>query len=132
VELGADGRVARAQGVLATATPGRLRIPDVDGLLERLPPGTTGLRRDLARIAVEALGDYPYTSGSGLLDFADARGVGGVMRDGPRGPRGRVVRYSQDVPLPAEAPPGRRAPSGPSSPSSPPARRRCTSPRPSR
>jgi hypothetical protein len=54
---------------------------------------------------MEALANYEYTSGGGRLDFADARGVGHLTLDGPRGGRRFQLNYYQDRPLMAEVRP---------------------------
>ena len=102
VDLHQGTRLERAEGELTMTTPGHLRIPDLEGLLERLPAGTTRLQRDLVRTAVEALANYSYTSGSGRLDFADGRGVGRVTLEGPSGGRRLSLNYYEDLPLLAE------------------------------
>jgi hypothetical protein len=102
IDLHQGTRVERAEGALEMTTPGHLRIPDLEGLLARLPAGTSPLQRDLVRTAVEALADYDYTSGGGRLDFAGARGVGHLTLDGPRGSRRFELHSYEDLPLLAE------------------------------
>jgi hypothetical protein len=102
LDLRGGTSLERADGELVMTTPGHLRIPDLDALLARLPSSTTALQRDLAKIAIQALADYAYTSGGGRLDFAAPRGVGRLTLDGPRGSRALELHYYQDVPLLAE------------------------------
>jgi hypothetical protein len=102
VDLRQGTHLERAEGELVMTTPGHLRIPDLDGLLARLPPGTSPLQRDLLRIAVQAFADYDYTTGDGRLDFAGGRGVGRLTLDGPRGGRRFALHYYEDLPLLAE------------------------------
>src|SRR5262249_17620628 len=68
------GRPDRASGILTLERPGQMSFPGMDALLDRLPPNTPALQRDLARIAVETLREYPYTRGDGWLEFADYHG----------------------------------------------------------
>jgi hypothetical protein len=102
VDLHRGTRLERAEGELTMTTAGHLRIPDLEGLLERLPADTTPLQRDLVRTAVEALANYSYTTGSGRLDFADGRGVGRLALEGPSGGRRLALHYYEDPPLLAE------------------------------
>jgi hypothetical protein len=105
MDLRQGTQLERAEGELTMTTPGSLRIPDLEGLLAKLPQGTSALQRDLLKIAMEALANYEYTSGGGRLDFADARGVGFLTLDGPRGGRRFQLNYYQDRPLMAEVRP---------------------------
>jgi hypothetical protein len=73
-----------------------LRLPALDRLLERLPPGTASWQRDLARMAIETFREYPYDSGTGMLRFAGARGVAHLALDGARGKRQFDVRYEDE------------------------------------
>jgi len=94
-----------AEAELTMTTPGSLRIPNLEGLLGRLPPDASPLQRDLLKVAIEALANYDYTSGGGRLDFADARGVGRLTLDGPRGGRRFELNYFPDRPRLAEVRP---------------------------
>jgi hypothetical protein len=76
------GRLDRAKGMLT---------------LDRLPRDTPSWRRDLARIAVETLREYPYTRGDGWLEFADYRGEAQLSLDGERGSRLIEIHYDQEV-----------------------------------
>ncbi len=96
-------RLDRANGTLSLDRPGHVSFPELGEVLHRLPPGTSGWQRDLARIAVETLSDYPYTSGEGSLDFADYRGEAKLSLDGPRGARQIEIHYGQDAPAAAAA-----------------------------
>src|SRR5262249_53007636 len=91
-------RPDRANGALSLDRPGQVSLPGLDALVDRLPPGAPAWQRQLARIAVEALRDYPYTSGEGSLDFANSRGEAKLSLDGPRGARRVEGHYRQDVP----------------------------------
>jgi hypothetical protein len=102
VDLHQGTRLERAEADLTMTTPGSLRIPDLEGLLARLPADTTPLQRDLLRSAIEALADYRYTSGDGRIDFADGRGVGRLTLAGPSGGRRFTLNYYEDLPLLAE------------------------------
>jgi hypothetical protein len=93
-----DQRVDKARAELDFGRPGLLTIPALEGLLDRLPPQASSWQRDLARIAVETFRDFPYTTGSGKLDFADKRGEAHLGLAGERGKRQFDVYYYQDVP----------------------------------
>jgi hypothetical protein len=92
------GRLDRANGILTLDRPGRLSFPGLDALVDRLPRDTPSWRRDLARIAVETLREYPYTRGDGWLEFADYRGEAQLSLDGERGSRRIDIHYDQEVP----------------------------------
>jgi len=105
LDLRQGTQLERAEAELTMTSPGSLRIPDLEGLLGRLPADTGPLQRDLLKVAIEALADYEYTSGGGRLDFAAPRGVGRLTLDGPRGGRRFELNYFQDRPLLAEVRP---------------------------
>lgn len=93
-----EGRLEAADGKLAFERPGRLSFPDLDTLVERLPADAPSWQRDLAKIAVDAFRDYPYTTGEGTLRFADFRGEARLALDGERGARRVEAHYYQDAP----------------------------------
>jgi hypothetical protein len=103
-----QGRLEAADGTLAFERPGRLSFPDLDTLVDRLPADAPGWQRDLAKIAVDAFRDYPYTTGEGTLRFADFRGEARLALDGERGARHVEAHYYQDAPALVSPPP--RAP----------------------
>jgi hypothetical protein len=92
------GRLDRAHGILTLDRPGRMSFPRLDALVDRLPRNAPSWRRDLVRIAVETLREYPYTRGDGWLEFADSRGEARLSLDGERGSRLIEIHYGQEVP----------------------------------
>src|SRR5262249_58889093 len=92
------GRLDRANGILTLDRPGRVSFPGIDALVDRLPRDAPSWRRDLARIAVETLREYPYTRGDGWLEFADGRGEAQLSLDGARGSRQIEIHYGQEAP----------------------------------
>ena len=92
------GRLDRAHGILTLDRPGRMSFPGLDALADRLPRNAPSWQRDLARIAVETLREYPYTRGDGWLEFADSRGEARLSLDGERGSRLIEIHYDQEVP----------------------------------
>jgi hypothetical protein len=92
------GRLDRAHGILTLDRPGRVTFPGIDALVDRLPRDAPSWQRDLARIAVETLREYPYTRGDGWLEFADYRGEARLSLDGERGSRRIEIHYDQELP----------------------------------
>ena len=91
-------RLDRAHGILTLDRPGRVTFPGIDALVDRLPRDAPSWQRDLARIAVETLREYPYRRGDGWLEFADYRGEARLSLDGERGSRRIEIHYDQEVP----------------------------------
>jgi hypothetical protein len=95
----ADGaRIERAGARLDFTRPGMLRFPSLDTLLSKLPADTPSWQRDLARAAVQAFADYPYTSGGGTLSYVYPRGEAHLALAGARGKRRFDINYRQDEP----------------------------------
>jgi hypothetical protein len=90
--LRAGPALAHAEGDLRLEGPGEIRLPALETLLARLPEDAR-LRREVARVVVEALRDHPYTEGRGRLRFAGARGEATLTLDGARGRRRVAVRW---------------------------------------
>ncbi len=91
-----DGRIAvqgqvteilKCSGLLTLPNPGRLQITSMDDLINRLPTDWLAIKRDAAKIAINAFRDYPYTSGSLKLDYTPTGGLSTLLLQGPVGKR---------------------------------------------
>jgi hypothetical protein len=89
-EIGVQGKVTeitKCSGLLTLPNPGQLQINSMDDLLNRLPTDWIALKRDAAKIAINAFRDYPYTSGSLKLDYQPSGGTSTLLLQGPLGTR---------------------------------------------
>lgn len=88
VQVNAEGpSIQRVVGSFATTSPGQLAIPRLDALLERLPPEWSQLKRDIARIGIDALRRFRYESGEAKFWFIDKHGRLNMALTGPEGSR---------------------------------------------
>ena len=79
--------IRRLKGRLETKAPGRMEIGKIDDLLARIPTDWTNLKRDSLRVALEAIRDFDYDTGSGDFWFTDGQGVFDLKLQGPLGSR---------------------------------------------
>ena len=79
--------IRRLKGQMETKAPGLMEIGKIDDLLARIPPGWAHLKRDSIRIALEAIRDFRYDTGSGGFWFTDGQGVFDLKLQGPLGSR---------------------------------------------
>ena len=91
-----DGKIAvqgqvteilNCTGLLSLPNPGKLEIKSMDDLIDRLPTDWITLKRDAAKIAINAFRDYPYTSGTLKLDYKPTGGTSTLRLEGPVGSR---------------------------------------------
>ena len=88
-----SARIERVDARLRFTRPGILRFPSLDALLARLPPDAPSWQHDLARAAVQAFTDYPYTSGGGTLTYVYPRGEAHLGLTGDLGKRQFDINY---------------------------------------
>lgn len=79
--------IRRLKGRIETKAPGRMEIGKIDGLLARIPPTWSHLKRDSLRVALEAMRDFDYEKGSGDFWFTDGQGIFDLKLQGPLGSR---------------------------------------------
>jgi hypothetical protein len=79
--------IRRLKGRMEAKKPGRMEIGKIDDLLARIPPTWSNLKRDSLRVALEAIRDFNYETGSGDFWFTDGQGVFDLKLQGPRGSR---------------------------------------------
>ena len=79
--------IRRLKGRMETKIPGRMEIGKIDDLLARIPPTWSNLKRDSLRVALEAIRDFNYETGSGDFWFTDGQGIFDLKLQGPHGSR---------------------------------------------
>ncbi len=88
VEVSAFGpRIERVVGSMAVTSPGTLSIPKLDMMLENLPEDWDDLRRDLSKIGIQTLRDFPFESGQSNFWFIDDHGRLKLELTGTQGSR---------------------------------------------
>jgi hypothetical protein len=88
VQVNAEAKsIRRVRGGLETTSPGRMEIGKIDDLLDRIPPEWSALKKGSLRVALEALRDFDYRSGTGDFWFADDQGIFDLKLQGPLGSR---------------------------------------------
>ncbi len=88
--IGVQGQVTEilnCKGLLTLPNAGQLEIKSMDDLIDRIPSDWITLKRDAAKIAINAFRHYPYTSGSLKLDYQPAGGTSTLLLQGPVGIR---------------------------------------------
>ncbi len=84
---GKTTEILDCHGLLALPHPGVVEIKSMNDLLDRLPVDLTAVKKDLAKIALNAFQTYPYLSGRLQLDYQPEGGSGILMLDSPNGQR---------------------------------------------
>jgi hypothetical protein len=79
--------IRRLKGRMETKAAGSMEIGKIDDLLARIPPAWSNLKRDSLRVALEAMKDFDYDTGSGDFWFTDGQGVFDLKLQGPLGSR---------------------------------------------
>jgi hypothetical protein len=79
--------IQKCTGLLQLPRPGELNIKSMNDLINRLPPGTIGLKRDALKLLIDSFKSYPYDNGKLTLDYSPAGGTSSLHLDGPRGAR---------------------------------------------
>jgi hypothetical protein len=79
--------IRRLKGHMETKAAGRMEIGKIDDLLARIPPAWSNLKRDSLRVALEAMKDFDYNTGSGDFWFTDGQGIFDLKLQGPLGSR---------------------------------------------
>ncbi len=87
-QVNAESRsIRRLKGHLETQAPGRITFGKIDQLLARIPTRWSPIKRDSLRIALEAMRDFDYYTGSGDFWFTDGQGIFDLKLQGPLGSR---------------------------------------------
>jgi hypothetical protein len=79
--------IRRLKGRMETKAAGSMEIGKIDDLLARIPPAWSNLKRDSLRVALEAMKDFDYDTGSGDFWFTDGQGIFDLKLQGPLGSR---------------------------------------------
>ncbi|MDG2306219.1 MAG: YdbH domain-containing protein [Candidatus Binatia bacterium] len=87
----ANQSLRNANGGLTLSEPGHLEIKSLGE--SKIPPDWPSWQQDLARIALEALRDFDYEEGKGMLHFEDGTGLATLALTGPDGGRNLQLHY---------------------------------------
>lgn len=79
--------ITNCHGTLTLPNPGKLEIKSMNDLIDRLPTDMIALKRDAAKLAINAFRDYPYDSGTLKIDYTPKGGMSTLALDGPVGKR---------------------------------------------
>ena len=91
---GLGGSLTRVVGDFRAPGGGKLRITKLDALIAEIPPGWEATRRDVMRIGLETLRDFPYTSGNASFWLTEPFGQLHVTLDGQLGKRELEVNFN--------------------------------------
>jgi hypothetical protein len=91
--VGQGTTIGKCNGTLSLDQPGVLRIQSADRLVDDLPAGTTALKRDALKIAVQAFAYYPYQTGQFVVNYSPAVGNAMLKLVGPSGKRNFEVYW---------------------------------------
>ncbi len=88
VQVNAAGpKIQRVLGSFETKSPGLLQIPRLEELIKRMPPEWSSLKRDIARIGLDALRVFRYEEGRAKFWFIEKHGRLNLALVGAEGSR---------------------------------------------
>ncbi len=91
---GTGGDVTRLAGDFRAPTGGTLRITKLDELIAAIPAGWENAKRDLMRIGLETMRDFPYETGDATFWLTEPVGQLHVRLDGSLGKRELEVNFN--------------------------------------
>jgi len=90
---GQGTEIQRCSGLCTLDRPGALKLTSVDDLMNRLPAGVTGTRRDALKLLLTSFATYPYHTGVFRVDYKPGDGGASLHLDGPVGKRDFTVAW---------------------------------------
>jgi len=90
--------ILKCHGLLQLPMPGTLQIKSMEELLDRLPPDTIALKRQVLKLVIDSFKTYPYESGKLTLNYSPSGGTSELALDGPRGSRNFQVAFHPSDP----------------------------------
>ncbi len=91
---GIGGDVTRLVGDFRAPTGGKLRITKLDEMIAAIPADWQNAKRDLMRIGLEAMRDFPYEKGDASFWLTEQVGQLNVRLDGTLGKRELEVNFN--------------------------------------
>lgn len=88
--------IERVKGKFNALAPGHMKIGKMDDLLADIPDAWSNLKKSSARLILETLRDFDYTTAGGDLWFVENQGILGLKLQGPLGSRNFEVVLHAD------------------------------------
>jgi len=87
------GEEMQGAGKLDSKSPGEIQISALDRVLERIEKNTVGMKRELLRVFVQSLKNYPYDSYAMRVNYQRPEAVITFRAKGPAGARDLDVNW---------------------------------------